>query len=309
VSPAHLLWPGVLALVAAAVAVTFGDGGTPGTFAIYNGETENAGSTFAGGWVGAASSPTASASGNDVNFAWTPGTHGPVTGQQLYGVDNGTNSNCTGAAYALLATVSSATTSTYTDGRGTSSNGGNWFCYKLVSTSATAWTAETTLPALQLGVAATAVSSANTGTRCSFSPVPATGKVDCNDTISITFNQKPVLPAGPIAVCVWSTGSIVVGDTSPTTCISSSATSSVGVLTGGTIGSNAAYRSSAFTLSTSAPWTMTITLGGSNLLPPSISGSLAFAPASTIKSAATANQATICTTAASTCRPSATSGF
>jgi hypothetical protein len=301
----HLLWPGVLALVAAAVAVTFGRGTTPGTFAVFNGETENAGSTFAGGWVGVPNAPAATVSGNNVDLTWTPGTHGPVTGQQLYGVDNGANSSCTGAAYTLLATLASATTSTYTDGRGTSSNGGNWFCYKLVSTSATVWTGETALSAVQLGLASTSLSSSNAGTRCSFSPVPATGQVDCNDTISITFNQKPLLPSSPIAVCVWASGSIVIGDSSPTSCVSSTATSSVGTLTGATIGGNAAYRSSAFTLSASAPWTMTITLGGANLLPPSISGSLTFIPASTVKSAATANQATICTT----CRPSATSGL
>jgi hypothetical protein len=305
VTRTHLLWPGLFALVAAAVAVTFGGGATPGTFAVFNGETENTGSTFAGGWVGVPNSPAATVSGNNVSLTWTPGTHGPVTGQQLYGVDNGTNSNCTGAAYALLATLASATTSTYTDGRGTSSNGGNWFCYKLVSTSATVWTGETALSAVQLGLAATALSSANGGAHCSLSPAPTSGKVDCNDTLSITFNQKPLLPAGPIAVCVWSSGSIVIGDSSPTSCVSSAATSTVGVLTGGTIGSNAAYRSSELTMSTSAPWTMTITLGGANPLPPSISGSLTFAPASTVKSAATTNQATICTT----CRPSATSGL
>jgi hypothetical protein len=299
---------GIVALGAVAASVLLGAGRIGGTFAVFNGETQNAGSTFAGGWIGAPSAASAAASGNNVNLAWTPGTHGPVTGQQLYGVDNGTSSNCTGAAYALLTTLPSATTSTYTDARGTAGNGGNWFCYKLVSTSATAWTAETALPALQLGLAATAISSANGGSRCGPSPVPATGKLDCSDTISITFNQKPILPASPIIVCAFSSGSIVLG-ANRTPCSSSDGIATVGVLSGGTISASTSYSSSAFTLTAAAPWTMTITLGGANTQPPSISGSFTFAPASTITSAVTVNQATICTTASSTCRPTTASGF
>src|SRR5262249_41019302 len=46
-----LLWTSVVALVVAAVALVFG-GGTRGTFALFNGETQNQSSTFAGGWVG-----------------------------------------------------------------------------------------------------------------------------------------------------------------------------------------------------------------------------------------------------------------
>src|ERR1700690_3378569 len=93
------------------------------TSALFNGETKNAGSGFAGGWVGAPSAASASALGYDMSLAWTVGTHGPVTGQQLYGVDNGTtslSSNCTGAAYSLLTTLASASTAAYTDSsRGT----------------------------------------------------------------------------------------------------------------------------------------------------------------------------------------------
>ena len=297
----------LLALAAAAAAVLLGSGRVNSTFALYSGETQNAGSTFAGGWIGAPASPSATANGNNVDLAWTPGTHGPVTGQQLQGVDNGTSSNCSGAAYAPLTSLPAAT-SAYSDARGTSANGGNWFCYKLVSTSATAWTAEATLPALQLGLAATSVSSANGASRCAPSPQPAAGKLDCNDTITITFNQRPILPASPLVVCVSSTGSIVLG-ANRTPCTSSDGTATVGILAGGTISANAAYASSSFTLSSAAPWTMTITLGGANTQPPSISGSFTLTPASTIKSFATANQATICTTAGPTCRPSMTSGF
>ena len=47
---------------------------------------------------------------------------------------------------------------TYTDAsRGTSANDGNWFCYQLVSTSATSWTAPLPFAAMQLGLVTTAV--------------------------------------------------------------------------------------------------------------------------------------------------------
>ena len=86
-------------------------------------------------------------------LAWTPGTHGPVTGQQLFGVDNTTSSNCTGAAYGLLATMASATTAAYTDAsRGSLATDGHWFCYELVSTSGTVWTAATPLAAMMAGL-------------------------------------------------------------------------------------------------------------------------------------------------------------
>jgi hypothetical protein len=304
----RIFWPGVLALVCGAGAVLFG-GATRGTFALYNGEVQNAGSTFAGGWIGTPAAPTAVASGNNVNLAWTPGTHGPVTGQQLWGVDNNTSSNCTGAAYASLATMASASTASFTDSaRGTAANGGHWFCYKLVSTSATVWTGETVLPALQLGLAATAVSFANASSTCFGAATPATGKIDCNDRITITFNQRVVASGSPVAVCVFNTGTIVLGDSNTTKCTSSSNPNTIGTLSGATISANASYTSSTVATSTTAPWTMTITLGPART-PPTVSGTFTYNPSTTIKSFATTNQATICTTSNTTCRPAAASGF
>jgi hypothetical protein len=300
------------ALVFAACSLLLGSGLTRDTFALFNGETQNAGSTFAGGWIGAPASPAASASGNDVTFTWTPGTHGPVTGQQLHGVDNGTNSNCTGAAYALLAAMAAASTASYTDAsRATASNNGNWFCFKIVSTSATVWTAEAAVAPLQVGLAATGVSTGNTSSRCSLSPVPAAGVMDCNDTIVVTFNQKPNLAAsGTIKVCGWaSTKTIVIGDTVLGSCTASSDAYNIGVLSAGNVTVDARYTSSTYTLSAAAPWTLSITLKGSNPAPPGITGPLAFTPASSVKSAATTHQATICTTSSSTCRPTTSTTF
>jgi hypothetical protein len=295
------LGAGGVALVFAAAALLLGSGLTGSTFALFNGETQNAGSTFAGGWVDAPSGASASVSGDDVAFTWTPGTHGPVTGQQLFGVDNATSSNCTGAAYALLATLASATTASYTDAnRANSTNDGDWFCYELVSTSATVWTAPTPLSALQIGLAATGLSIANGGTA---------GRIDKNDEITITFNQKPTSPGSSIRVCAFTTGSVVIGDTTGS-CHAGTDANSVGVLalTGATIASNTSYGASSVVVASAAPWTMTITLSaGSSILTGTPSWKLT--PSASIKSAATTDQATACTAARTTCQPTTSTSF
>ena len=306
-SPRALRWAGGTVAVLVLAALLLSTGPLGNTLALFNGETQNPGSTFAGGWVGAAATPTATASGYDMALAWTPGTHGPVTGQQLFGVDNTTSSNCTGAAYALLATMASAATAAYTDAsRGNAGNDGDWFCYELVSTSATTWTAQTALPAVQLGLAANGLSIANVGTA---------GRVNANDTITVTFNQKPIQPTGNVNVCVVSTGGpIVIGDTSApgaSACHAADAFN-IGELTlaGATLGTTVKYNTSTYTLSAAAPWTMTLTLAGSATTS-TVTGTptWTFVPASTVKSTITVHQATICTTANANCRPTSTNNF
>ena len=171
-----------LALVTlGAVALSLSTGIVGSTLAIFNGETQNAASSFAGGWIDAPSALTAGASGYDVALGWTPGTHGPVTGQTLNGVNNGTNSNCTGAAYAFVATLAAPPTATYTDAsRGSAANNGHWFCYQLASTTASTWNAAAT-QSLQLGLVTSVIAIANVGTNNS---------INANDTITISFNQR-----------------------------------------------------------------------------------------------------------------------
>jgi hypothetical protein len=293
-------------VVLAAAALLLGNNVIGTTFALFNGETTNANSAFAGGWVGAPSTATATAVGYDVSLAWTPGTHGPVTGQQLFGVDNGTNSNCTGAAYALLATLATASTATYTDSsRGNLANDGNWFCYQLVSTSATSWTSPLALSAMQLGLVTTAVQITNVGTA---------NRIQKNDTIKLTFNQRTNLGTGNIKVCVYATGVILLGDTSPGGGCAASppATYTVGKLTvaGATIPSALNFASSTVALSASAPWTMTITLAGSNSTV-DMTGTPTWTlnGSSSILSFATLHQATMCSAATTTCRPTTTTNF
>jgi hypothetical protein len=293
--------------ILAAVALALSTGVVGSTSALFNGETQNAGSVFAGGWVDAPSTLTATPSGYDVNLAWTPGVHS-VTGQKVNGVDNVGVASCTGAAWTPIATLGSATTAAYPDpSRGTAANNGNWFCYQLQSTSATAWTAETT-KAVQLGLVANGLSTVNAASKCSggSTPTPVTGKTDCNDKIVITFNQKPILPASPIRVCMWASGTIVIADT--LLCLASTDGYGVAKLTGGTLGTNVAYSSSPYTLSTVAPWTMTITLAGSTTTS-TVSGTWTLTPAAGILSAVTTHQATICSAAKPTCQPTSSTTF
>lgn len=298
--------------VVAAASLLASSGLVQSTFGLFNGETKNASSAFAGGWIDPPSSLAGSVSGYNVNLTWTPGTHGPVTGQKLYGVDNGTNPNCTGAAYTLFSTLASASTTSATDSTHvTLANDGNWFCYQVVSTSATVWTAQLST-AVQVGLVATAISTTNAATSCPGAAAPATGTIDCNDKIIITFNQRVAAPTSPIAVCTWAgagtSGSIVLGDTAATTCTAAGDPYSIGRLSGMQIGTSIKYTSSAVTVSTTAPWTMTITLGGAKTTSTK-SGTFAFTGSNGTLSFATTNQAALCATTATTCSPTAALAF
>jgi hypothetical protein len=294
----------VSALVAlAAIGLLLGNGVVGTTFALFNGETTNAGSAFAGGWVGAPSAATATATGYDVALAWTAGTHGPVTGQQLYGVDNTTNSNCTGAAYALLATMASATTAAYTDAsRGTAVNNGDWYCYQLVSTSATSWTAPLSLAAVQLGLVTTAVQITNNGTA---------NRIQSGDTIKLTFNQRTTVGTANIRVCVFTNGTILLGDTTAG-CTASTDTYTVAklVVTGATIPTAINFGSSTVTRTTTSPFTMTISLAGSATVA-NMTGTASWklTGSSSIVSFATTHQATMCSAATTTCQPTTATNF
>jgi hypothetical protein len=248
---------------------------------------------------------TATATGYDVALGWTPGTHGPVTGQQLFGIDNTTNSNCTGAAYSLLATMAAASTAAYTDpSRGTAANNGNWFCYQLVSTSATSWTSSLALPAVQLGLVATAVQITNGG--------GTANRIQTGDTITLTFNQRTTVGTANIRVCVYTNGTILVGDTQAA-CTASTDTYTVAklVVAGATIPTALNFGSSTVTRTTTSPFTMTVTLAGTasvaNLTGTPTSWTLT--GSSSIVSFATTHQATMCSAVATTCQPTTATNF
>jgi hypothetical protein len=295
--------------VLVAAALLLGNGVVGSTFAIFNGETSNLNSTFAGGWVGAPTAATATASGYDTSLAWTPGTHGPVTGEKLYGVDNGTNSNCTGAAYnpTALATMAAASTASYTDANRAITAptvNGNYYCYELMSTSATAWTAPLALAGVQVGLAATNLSLANgTGTA---------NKLEKGDKITLTFNQRTTITTANMKVCAYSTGVILLGDTANGGgCGTAADGYNVGklTLTGSSIGS-IPFSSSTVAVATTAPFTVTITLAGSNSTSTMTGTPLwKFTGSASTLSNATTHQAALCTSTATTCQPSTSTNF
>lgn len=270
------------ALVVAGVAVAARIG--------FTAETQ-AGATFAGGWIGPATSLAAPApSGYDANLSWTPGTHGPVTGQQVWALDNGTSSTCPASGFTAAATMASASTSTYTVSNN-SSVSGHWLCYQLLSTSASSWTATANFPAAQLGLVAKSVAITSGG---------SAGKPSNGDKIVITFNQNvdPLSVPTILSVCEGAAaGKIFIGDS---TCISGSDPYTIGVISG-LSGSSKVISATAAVVG--AAVTVTITQSGS-----SVSGTLTgFLPASTILSAATTDLATACV--AANCQPVPTGGF
>jgi hypothetical protein len=290
-------------LLLSIVALVLSAGPVGDTVGLFNAETQNAGSSFAGGWIGAAAGAGATASGYDVNLGWTPGTHGPVTGQQLLSVDNHSTSSCTGAAYALLTTVGAGASSYTNSNVGSGAANGDWFCYRIVSTSATVWTAQTDLSAVQAGFVATQLALANGLTAA---------KIDKDDTIKITFNQKTNLTASSTKVCAYTSGVVVVGDTSGGGgCPSSPASSyAFGKLTvsGASISANKAYPNSPVTYSSGAPWTATIKLAGGSIANVTGTPTWSLTPSATVATFVNA-AATICTAATTNCAPTSTTNF
>lgn len=286
---AHAVVIGVVLVAAVGVAVG-------AVFVGFTGETQNA-ATFAGGWIGPPTSlATPTPSGYDAQLAWTPGTHGPVTGQQLWGFDNGGTASCTGVTYSLLNTMSSASTSAYTKAN-TSSVNGHWLCYQMVSTSASSWTASASFAPVQLGLVAKTVAIANGAGN--------SNKITNGDTITITFNQNVLassIPSSPV-VCTGTTATrIIIGDTAGNNCSASTDPYTIGVIDGITV-SGPRQKLNATAAVSGAVVTITIGQNGQNA-----AGTGVLTPAATILSAATTDQAQACTTA-STCTPTASGGF
>jgi hypothetical protein len=280
-----------VALVAA-VALLVTAGGAVAARIGFTGET-NSTNTVANGWIGPASGLSVTPSGYDAQLAWTPGTHGPVTGQTLYGVDNGTTSSCTGVTYALMNTMASATTAAFTKSN-TSTVNGHWLCYQMQSTSASSWTSTANFPATQLGLVATSVAIAN-GTG-------APGTMDSGDTITITFNQNVLassVSTNPQICTGLSATVIFIGDT--TGCKTTGDAYSIGVINGITVTGNKAKFNATAAVSGNQ---IVVTLAGSS---GNTSGSGTFTPAAGIQSLAATDRANACT--APNCRPTTSGGF
>jgi hypothetical protein len=257
-----------LIFLIAACAALLGSLAASDTEASFAGQAENPGNVFSIGALYAPSGLSASVSGHDVSLAWTAGTGG--SGYKVYGVSNGTNSNCTGAAVAQIGT--SASTS-YSDS-GRYAPQGNYYCYEVRTSYGSAWTSVTGNPvvAARIGFFAQTVTQANGGT---------SGRLDTGDVITVTFDQAVTTSTGPTGtntVCAVATGQILLGSTTASGACATSETTNLGLLTGGTAAANGRFNATyvwsngnktlTVTLGTRTSGTTTITTSGTRTFNP-----------------------------------------
>ena len=371
-------WRHPYVIVVAAILLV--SGGVGGTYASFVAQTGHLTSAFAGGWIGAPSGLTFTPSGYDAQLAWTPGTHGPVTGQQVYSLDNGATQSCPSTGYSLVTTLASAGTSSYTHSRsnpittlnaninnsatsltvasntgwpaapytieiddeqltvtaksgpgsatwtvtravnGTTAAGhqspavvsevtdpynGHYMCEQIVSTSASSWTASATVGG-QAGLVATSVVITNA----------TSGQLKTNDTIVVTYNQKPTITTpggGTNGVCeAWDASGNVTLYVVYQTCGNPPAIPPgwqlriTGLTNGKTAVGHGNANVTAPTVSASAPWTVTYKLSA-NLAQAMTPGTGTAVPdGSWVKSNATTDQAPACMSATYDCTVSAT---
>jgi hypothetical protein len=284
-------------LVLGLLAILFACGFAGSTFGYFDATVDQGAVSLQGGYVAAATSQTATASGYDGVVTWAlPDTTG-VQGQQILMQDNGASTDCSSVTYgSTIATLTPSATS-YTDSNRSASTGaGDQFCYAVRTYWTTnSWDHVARAPATQLGLVIDSIQITNSGTA---------NKVTTGDRIILTFNQKPAAPANG-TICTYGTGEVIyIGDA---TCGNINTDPWViGKLTGYSVGGvGHQKRSATVTVSSAAPWTMTIQLTqtGQN-----VTGSGTFTPSSSLVSAATTDQATVCQSG-SACLPSISGSF
>lgn len=277
------------------------------TLALFNAETKNAGSSFADGWVGPPSNlRVTSLSGNGVNLAWTVGTPNVDT-QTLLGYDGGTtvggscNGIFDGAYTTTVGTIADNTTASYADSSRASGINGHYYCYELQenSTAYSTWKGAATLRA-QVGMFASAVANAN---------VLTSGRVAKTDTITITWSQRTSITATSTLVCVYTDGTILIGDTGTgSQCRGSGDGYTIAKLkSSGTLGTQVKFGSSSVSSTTSAPFTTKITLAGSNTTS-TVSGSPTWTLTPSTSVLSNTGSVAACASG-SNCTPTTTSSF
>jgi hypothetical protein len=296
------------AAVALAIGLLFATGVAPGTWALFNAETQNTNNAYAGGWIPAPSGLADSMSGSTTaSLTWTsgynatagtPGNH--VNGQQLQYADGGSAGSVSCGSYGNVGSVLAANAGSTTDGGGTI---GDWWCYRVISQSDVTWT--TTGAAFTALLALVPSSFSTCGTACGSNA----GQVDPSDKITINYNQAiSYSGAGTITVCVWKTpaNSIVIGDTG---CGSSGDAGTIGKITGLSIpNANRVFETSTASASGSALTIVLNTATNGSGSRTQVTGTGTFIPAGTTVTAAGNGGGTQCTVA-TTCTPSATVSF
>jgi len=231
-----------------------------GAFALFSAETENAG-TVAGGWIPpptGLSSSVGGGSNSQAALSWTSGhsasqpSPNPVTGQQLQIADGGTGASASCGSYADEGAALSATATSANDSGGALPVA-DWWCYRMVSTSASAWTTSADFAPVRLLVPLSVVFSGN-----------GNGKLDNTETITITFDQPVASVAINKGICqvkgTAANGFVILGFTG--TCRSTSAYS-IGKISGITVGKTGS--STASVSVSGAVVTIKATAGGQNV--------------------------------------------
>ena len=269
--------------VALAIGLAFATGAIHGAWANFQAETQNTNAQFGGGWINAPTSLSASPSGYGGSFTWVHGNtgvspFGALTSQQLYVADQGTTNNCTSVTYSTVGSALSGTANSTSDAESSAVNG-HYLCYMLRSFMNT-WSVDTNfVPSpVQVGLAPGSPS-------VSYS---TSGQITNGTTITIEFNQNISFSSANTRVCTFTSGVILLGD-STAACSSSGDTPVAGKLTGGTISRSIACTASSMNASGS---TLTVTVGGcpttgppSGRAPAVVSGTATWsAPASGITS-------------------------
>lgn len=283
-------------LVLGLLAILFVGGFAGSTFGYFDATVDQGTTSLPGGYVAAATSQTATASGYDGVVTWAlPDTTG-VQGQQILMSDNSTSTDCSAVTYSTTVATLPAAASTYTDSNRTATSGaGDQFCYAVRTYWTTnSWDHVARAPATQLGLVVDSVVIHSGSTA---------GTLSTNDTITLTFNQKPAAPANG-TICTFGTGEVIlVGDA---TCSNLNTDPWViAKFTGFTVGGvGHQKRTATVTVSTTAPWTMTVKVTQTGQ---TVSGSGTFTPSPSLVSAATSDQATVCTSGG--CVPSPSGSF
>ena len=294
-------------LLLAAGALAFGQAN--GTFAIFTGDTESPNATASGGWVNPATGLSVSNYGYGGQVTFTVGNtgtspFGALTGSQAVYDVLAANGSCptTLASYTIAGSVVS--TSPVTD-NGSSGNNLKYVCYGVRSFMNTWYADAYAASPIQVGLIPQSFSTAATGSK--------NGDIDAGDTITINYNQSVSTAVSSVLICVYTTGAIVIGDTSipgnSTTnaaCSGSGADSaSVGTIAAASANSTRLFYNSGVMASGSS---LIITVGhaggnGANAYTAVTGPGTYTAQGSSVTSANGSPAATQCTTA-STCTPS-----
>ena len=214
----------------------------------FSAEARNQSSVFAAGWLGAPTPAAPAALGDGATLTWTPATHGLRAGtdaQAITGSLFASNpTDCNSATYSDFSTTGLATSvSTTNDTRG-SAFSGYWACYRVESRRAT-WSTGANFSLVQIGLVPTGIAAVSVG--------PNLGQAEQSDRIDLNFNQGiSYSGTSTITVCTFSgtgTGSILIGASS---CSSASNTTTIGKVTGLTIGNSRTFSGSTVAVSGSS---------------------------------------------------------